>query len=371
MPPEIWHKIHASACTDGGSTGRALAQVSRYIRATSQEYRLQSVRLCGHRQAIAFALMLDNTPTRDRKIVDLRVHFDDDEMLLPYIVPAPASMSESALCGRLSTMGMLNWQVRNLMLHFRKKRKCSTAESNAAQAILAVEAWELWEQRRWRNEQYETELIIAVQHILLHLHPRQPLLTLTIGSNHTIYDLSRLCSAWLSHTPKLESLKIQYQRPGESIESIMITDGIDSSPKSLQYLDLTGVYSRWSFYSRDEAREYLVKKDQISDIARLAPSLVYLRLNIGAVLMEKFPVSEWLSDDVQGVVKRSASLPRTVKMVFFQYELQENEASGSGLRWYRSCEDSLRSLAAHEPRFKVADFCDHALSLEQLVDRLE
>ncbi|KAF7974449.1 hypothetical protein HWV62_12190 [Athelia sp. TMB] len=366
VPPEIWHKIYAGACTDGGPTGRALAQVSRYIRATSQEYRLQSVMLRGHKQAIAFAIMLDNTPTQDRKIVDLRVHLDDDETLLPYNFPVAASMSESPLCGRFSTIEMFNWQVRDLILHFRKKRKCSTAESNIARALVAVKTWELWEQRRWRTEQYETELITAVQHILLHLHPSQTLLTLTIGSNHTTYALSRLCSAWLSHIPKLESLKIHYPRPQDCIEPIISIDGIDSSPTSLQYLDLSGVYFRRTPYCNRH-----IKKDRISGIVRLVPSLVYLRLNIGAVLTESLPVSEWLFDDVQGVFERSASLPRTVKMVFFQYELQENEASGSELRWYRSCEDSLRLMAVHEPRFEVVDFCDRALSLEQLVDRLE
>ena len=316
--------------------------------------------------------MLDNIPTRDRKIVDLRVDFDDDETMLLNVVPTPASMSKCALRSCLSSIGMFNWKVRNWVPHLKTKRRCSTA-SNDALATLVVEAWELREQRQWRSEQYETEFIIAVQHILLHLHPRQPLVTLTIGSNLIIYDLPRLCSAWLSRTPKLESLKIHYQRARDGNGSIMrvTPDGINtSSPTSLQYLDLTGVYYRWTL-CHPEARGYVAKKDQIYDIARLAPSLVYLRLNIGAVLIENLPLSDWLFDDVQGASERSASLPRTVKMVFFQYELQKNEASGSELRWYRSCEDSLRSLAVHEPRFKVVDFCDRALSLEQLVDRLE
>ncbi|KAF7965727.1 hypothetical protein HWV62_42158 [Athelia sp. TMB] len=369
IPLEVWFQIYANACTDGGQTGRSLAQVSRYIRATSQEYRLQSVSLRGHRQAIAFALMLDNTPTRDRKIIDLRVHLDDDEMLLPDIFPAPASMSGCVLGGRRSTIEMLNRQIRNWISHFGKQRRLPIAESSAELPNTLMGFWELREQRHWRNEQNKTEFITAVQHILLHLHPKQPLLSLTVGSNHIVHDLSRLFSAWLSHTPKLKSLKIHYQQPWDHPESIMITDGIHSSPTSLQYLDLTGVYFRWTSYHQ-EARGYLTKKDQISDIARIAPSLIYLRLNISAVLIEKLPVSNWLPD-FQDISEGSASLPTTVKMIFFQYELQENEASGSGLQWYRSCEDSLKSLAVHEPRFKVVDFCDRPLSLEQLVDRVE
>ncbi|OSX61040.1 hypothetical protein POSPLADRAFT_1182201 [Postia placenta MAD-698-R-SB12] len=61
VPLEIWARIFCLACTDDGSTGCSLSQVSRYIRAASSEYRLQSIALAGIQQMRSFGDLLVNT----------------------------------------------------------------------------------------------------------------------------------------------------------------------------------------------------------------------------------------------------------------------------------------------------------------------
>ncbi|KAF7308981.1 hypothetical protein MKEN_01098800 [Mycena kentingensis (nom. inval.)] len=66
LPPELCYIIFLFACTDTGTTGRSLSLVSRYIRATSAAYKLQSIALFGRTQLADFATLLDNTPAHLR-----------------------------------------------------------------------------------------------------------------------------------------------------------------------------------------------------------------------------------------------------------------------------------------------------------------
>ena len=70
LPAEIWGDIYALACVDDGRTGRALSLVSRFIHETSKPYKLQSIAVIGERQLLAFADLIEQTPTHLR-----RVHF--------------------------------------------------------------------------------------------------------------------------------------------------------------------------------------------------------------------------------------------------------------------------------------------------------
>ena len=57
-PTELWVKIAALACTDGGYTGRSLSLVSRTMRDTVKFVRLYSVSLVGEDHLLAFSLLL-------------------------------------------------------------------------------------------------------------------------------------------------------------------------------------------------------------------------------------------------------------------------------------------------------------------------
>nr|GAT54976.1 predicted protein [Mycena chlorophos] len=62
LPPELVRLICAFACTDTGTTGRALSLVSRYVHNASAAVKLQSIALAGYSQLSAFAEFLDNSP---------------------------------------------------------------------------------------------------------------------------------------------------------------------------------------------------------------------------------------------------------------------------------------------------------------------
>lgn len=73
LSPELCTKIFSFACTDGGSTGRALCLVSRYVHQTSKPYRFQSIALEGIQQELAFASLLEQTPPNMRQVRNLLV----------------------------------------------------------------------------------------------------------------------------------------------------------------------------------------------------------------------------------------------------------------------------------------------------------
>lgn len=80
LPPEILIEIASFACTDNGTTGRALSLVSKLFRATSSSVKLQSIALHAVSQFDAFAAHLDSLPRRLRRVRYLFVSVDDDAL---------------------------------------------------------------------------------------------------------------------------------------------------------------------------------------------------------------------------------------------------------------------------------------------------
>ena len=71
IPLEISLYIFTLACTDNGFTGRSLSHVSRYVREASQTVKLQSICLHGHDQILAFAELIEHTPSIARNVRQL------------------------------------------------------------------------------------------------------------------------------------------------------------------------------------------------------------------------------------------------------------------------------------------------------------
>ncbi|OBZ76094.1 hypothetical protein A0H81_03332 [Grifola frondosa] len=59
VPLEIWSKIFLLACTDGGATGAALAQVSKFFQAASLPIRLHSLAFTSLLQLESFLVFVD------------------------------------------------------------------------------------------------------------------------------------------------------------------------------------------------------------------------------------------------------------------------------------------------------------------------
>ncbi|RDB23406.1 hypothetical protein Hypma_009082 [Hypsizygus marmoreus] len=68
LPAEILLEIFKAACTDDGSTGRALATTSRLFHHLSKEFWFQSIAATGARQLKDLAVILTNTPPRFRRV---------------------------------------------------------------------------------------------------------------------------------------------------------------------------------------------------------------------------------------------------------------------------------------------------------------
>ncbi|KAF7308980.1 hypothetical protein MKEN_01098700 [Mycena kentingensis (nom. inval.)] len=67
LPPELCQAIFRFACTDAGTTGRALSLVSTSVRELSSPYKLQSIAIVGRAQILGFAALLERTPDRLRR----------------------------------------------------------------------------------------------------------------------------------------------------------------------------------------------------------------------------------------------------------------------------------------------------------------
>ncbi|KAJ6501492.1 hypothetical protein C8R47DRAFT_914854, partial [Mycena vitilis] len=70
-PVEIWTHIHALACTDDGSAGRALSRVSKDWRTISAPFKLQSLALVGPKPILRFLSLLASTEESLRNVQSL------------------------------------------------------------------------------------------------------------------------------------------------------------------------------------------------------------------------------------------------------------------------------------------------------------
>jgi hypothetical protein len=75
LPTEIWHKIFALACVDGGATGCALSLVSRRFRELSAGTRLQSVAVSGLSDIRSLLGVLQELPEASRHVRVLYIDY--------------------------------------------------------------------------------------------------------------------------------------------------------------------------------------------------------------------------------------------------------------------------------------------------------
>ncbi|KAG5653398.1 hypothetical protein H0H81_000685 [Sphagnurus paluster] len=81
LPAELWMEIFRTACTDDGSTGRALSLVSRYFYELSSEFKLHSIAIVGPQQLQNFADYLEKLPSYARHVRHLFISVVDDNFV--------------------------------------------------------------------------------------------------------------------------------------------------------------------------------------------------------------------------------------------------------------------------------------------------
>ncbi|KAF7326641.1 hypothetical protein MVEN_02601200 [Mycena venus] len=78
IPSELWTEIFAFACTDDGSTGRALSSVSRAVHLISKPLKYQSLCVIGLHQLLKLLATLSDLPPGERKVKYLFIAGLDD-----------------------------------------------------------------------------------------------------------------------------------------------------------------------------------------------------------------------------------------------------------------------------------------------------
>lgn len=83
FPPEIWIQIVGFACTDDGSTGRALSLVSKDLHEITRPMKLQSIAVVGAKQIIRFSAALTKVPATERCVRHLFVASPNPQLSTP------------------------------------------------------------------------------------------------------------------------------------------------------------------------------------------------------------------------------------------------------------------------------------------------
>lgn len=100
LPLELHAQIFEYACTDDGSTARALALVSRYVRAAAAPYRYQSLSVAGPTALAGLVHTLEGLPAHRRRV--RRLFLSDSTHTQAHAKPAPAD--DAALAAHDATL---------------------------------------------------------------------------------------------------------------------------------------------------------------------------------------------------------------------------------------------------------------------------
>ena len=117
-PLELWEKIFALACTDGGFTGCSLSLVSRRVRALVEPFRYHSISLVEYEKFLAFASLLKGFPMPPTichlfisvKLPDIAPYTSDHAGRAPFI----KELFEEAF---LSILTIVASELRSLCVH--------------------------------------------------------------------------------------------------------------------------------------------------------------------------------------------------------------------------------------------------------------
>lgn len=77
-PPEIWHKIFLSACTDAGATRRALCLTSRRFKTIAEQMRVQYVAVCNDTRLQALSKAITSHRLDPRHIRQVLIDLPDE-----------------------------------------------------------------------------------------------------------------------------------------------------------------------------------------------------------------------------------------------------------------------------------------------------
>ncbi|KAF8211952.1 hypothetical protein K438DRAFT_1220371 [Mycena galopus ATCC 62051] len=309
LPPEICAYIFDVACRDTGYTGRSLSLVSRYIHETSALSRYTSIVLVGRAQILAFARLLDRSPTHLRTRY-LFINGHESEAEMDQVVKAHLRTREA----RLNYKKLF---VEKMLGHLPPGDKKLKEAKDALERETEKEDLYL--------DTFGREAASAVESILRSLAPTLEILDIS---------LNQLVTRKMLHTTCLPHLRDLTTRCGFPIRS---RDGIpllEPTQHSLRYLHIVGT-------------SHGVEQFFQNGLSHFAPSLTHLRLSqVGHDKLLLAPLESAL-----GLGTSSAS--STIELVSIKPGIAPSPQGChccNGTMRYRDLLKSARRLRDRDPR---------------------
>lgn len=339
LPPELWELIFRAVCTDGGTTGRTLALVSKRMRYLSDPYQLQSIAIHNVDDATGFISRLEVSSARARSGVR-HLYFSNTMMCTASLYadeqPSIRSSSSRTLIGSMMDFFSAERTIFNDERWWRLK-EMDTDERRTqlrSRRIAAQISWQI------------NHIIPTLRKVLNMVS--SSLRSLTIDLSSANYAAPHSCGNFvLPFLPLLRSFTIR----DNSIFKLIAHNGSlirPSSLPSLVYLDLVKLRFEmgWS-------------NIVLNVIKEIGPTLRYVRVNqVGAMGLRTGAANL----DIDGISK--VKLPRSLRRVFVQLTVHPWEFERPGFeRW--------RMLAAVDNRFVILFLADEEASIENLVARYD
>lgn len=302
LPSELLSIIFCLACTDGGTTGRSLALVSRSVREISEPYQLQSIAIHNAGDALTFIGRLENASSRGREVREL--DFSNKMISTAFIYEDERRWQAIPPITR-----RLSWLISSPEGVPSSKRICLQWKSLRFERQLS-------RLRRWKTKNE----IVLQNNILIHCF--NTILQTTKETLHTLtVDLPK--DYELPSLPSLRSLTI---RVNGILRRRNMSMTINTS--TLSHLTSLDLVDSWRHEPKDWHRTI---------IHELAPSLSYIRLHWTVAQDFVLELLGLTPEHPQDIVEQE--LPPTLIKLFVQMPFQwaelHDEDSGSSFRHLR------------------------------------
>ena len=333
LPSELWGPIFRAACTDGGTTGRSLALVSKRLRYLSEPYQLQSIAINNLDDAIGFISRLEASSALARSGVR-SLYFSNSMMSTASLYEDKRRPSQSS-AKRNVIRSMIDFVSDEWVII--KDERWWKLKLDEEQRRTRVRRRRISQQIRWQID----HIVPAFYTILYMISPYLRSLTVDLTGRTTIpYARGNFV---LPALPVLTSFAIRDNSTFKSIIHSCYLIRRPSALSSITYLDLVNLRHAdgWSEMVTNVLKE-------------IGPSLRYVRVNMDGHMTGDENI------DANRILK--VKLPGSLRIVFLQLLV-----CSLPLRY--SAVGCWKKLVAEDYRFVILFPVDEGTSIEDLVTR--
>jgi hypothetical protein len=321
LPPELCEHIFSFACLDDGYSGRSLSLVSKYISATSKPVRLQSLVVRNLPQALALAAILEATALHHRRVHNLCVLCDYQQLYTAAI--SHANRMEHGDRTAASFVG----RVTSILSPFRQRSERQYSNETIWDSVLKKSI-------RYGNSfspTIEEMMRLALNRILNTIASSLQILTIFIQTPRG--DVTLRGSPAL---PSLRELAIIYRCEYYPKIPTKLLDTFQPLT-SLKRLNLVQFESGYG------------PLDLVGQIQRLAPSLTHVRLPNAVVGWNRWLDLNTNLNPTHAGHRPRLHLPLTIEKIFIQPPVPPS-IPGPAQRYYEVTLEECRVLAVNDSR---------------------